>query len=121
MKEIINHQVMNPIYDVRDLEKALSEQDANIIYFSNDSCNVCKVLKPKVIEMAEDRFPRLNRIYIDTEKSPLIAGQYRVFTIPTILIYFQDKEHTRFSRSINMYELEQSISRPYALIFGEEC
>ena len=120
MRENIKYPVMKSVYNLTELENLLSEQDAVMIYFSSESCSVCKVLKPKVKQMVDTSFPRLNMIYIDTEKSPVIAGQYRVFTIPTILIFFQGREQFRFSRNINMHELEKSISRPYGLIFGEE-
>jgi len=55
--------------------------------------------------------------YVDIEKSPVISGQFSVFTIPTILIYFDGKEQARFSRNISMHQLEESISRPYQLVF----
>ena len=109
---------MKPIYDIRELESDINEQDAILVYFSNDACNVCKVLKPKVSEMTGKSFPRVKLLYVDTEKSPFIAGQYRIFTIPTILIFIQGKEHARFSRNINMHELEESIARPYGFIYG---
>ena len=119
MKEYFNPRAMKTMYDLDELDNLLIEQEASIIYFSNESCNVCKVLKPKVIGMVGENYPRVTLIYIDTEKSPLISGQYRVFTIPTILTFFQGKEHSRFSRNINLYELEMSLKRPYNLIFGE--
>lgn len=110
---------MRQVFDIRELENLIRNEEACLVYFSNDSCNVCKVLKPKVSEMGRMQFPRMQLLYIDTDKSPLISGQYRVFTIPTIFIYFQGKEHARFSRNFNMFDFEQSIGRPYEMIFGE--
>jgi len=110
---------MRTIYDIRELENLINDEEACLVYFSNDSCNVCKVIKPKVIEMGQMQFPQMKLIYVDIDKSPLISGQYRVFTIPTILIYFQGKEYARFSRNFNMFDFEKSIARPYEMIFGE--
>jgi len=59
----------------------------------------------------------MQSLYVDTEKSPVISGQFRVFTIPTILIYFEGKEQVRYSRNISKHQLEASIERPYQLIF----
>jgi thioredoxin 1 len=106
------------IIDTMDRLIALTEgEDGVLLYFSNDACNVCKVLKPKVKELLQEQFPRMRMGYIDTEKSPLLSGQHRVFAIPTILIFFQGREQQRFSRNISLHQLEAAIERPYGIIF----
>ncbi len=109
--------MMEQLYRLNELQAALDESDAVVIYFSNDACNVCKTLKPKIRELLEQEFPRVRMIYIDTEKSPAIAGQFRVFTIPTIDIYFTGKEHARFSRNLMIPEFEKTLRRPYDMLF----
>jgi len=110
---------MEAIYNLQELEEIMGREKALLIYFSSDTCSVCKVLKPKVSELLQDQFPRMKLRYVNTELSPLISGQFRVFTIPTILIYFEGKEQFRFSRNIHLQQLEESLSRPYSLVFGE--
>jgi thioredoxin-like negative regulator of GroEL len=110
---------MEIIDQMERLQELTGESEGALLYFSNEACNVCKVLKPKVIEMLQEQFPRMEMGYIDTDKSPELSGQHRVFTIPTILIFFQGKEQHRFSRNISLHQLEAAIWRPYGLIFGE--
>lgn len=110
---------MKTIYSLQELEAALKNKEIAVVYFSNDSCNVCKILKPKISEIISLKYPNTDLIYIDTEKSPLISGQYRVFTIPTIDIYVQGKEHVRFSRNVSLFDFEKAIKKPYDLIFSE--
>ena len=110
---------METIDTMSRLQELTGESEGALLYFSNEACNVCKVLKPKVIEMLQEQFPRMEMGYIDTDKSPELSGQHRVFTIPTILIFFQGKEQHRFSRNISLHQLEAAIGRPYGLIFGE--
>ena len=100
-----------------EFEKALKENDACLFYFSHDNCNVCKVLKPKVHELLEAKFPKMNMYYINTIKQPGIAGQNAVFAVPTLTIYFDQKEYIRKSRNISLAELEDDIDRPYSMIF----
>ena len=57
--------------------------------------------------------------WIDIERSPLIAGQQRIFTAPTILVYFDGKESLRKSRNISIGGLEEEIGRIYGLMFGK--
>ena len=108
---------MEGIYSMEALQAVIENEKGVLLYFSSESCSVCKVLKPKVAELLSDKFPLMRSYYVDTEKSPVIAGQFRVFTIPTILIYFEEKEKTRYSRNISMNQLEASIQRPYELVF----
>lgn len=109
---------MEGIYNLGELQNLIDEKQGVLLYFSNDACSVCRVLKPKVEDLLRENFPEMELRYIDTDKSSLISGQYRVFTIPTILIFFDGKEQTRLSRNISLHQLTETIERPYSLIFG---
>ena len=110
---------MKGIYTLESLEELMNDKHGVLLYFSNDMCSVCRVLKPKVAELLSDQFPEIEARYIDIDKSPLLSGQHRVFTIPTILIFFEGKEQARFSRNISLHQLSEAIERPYSMIFGE--
>ncbi len=110
---------MKSIYSIQDLQAHIAQEKIAVVYFSNDACNVCKVLKPRINELLESEFPEIEMVYIDTEKSPVISGQYRVFTIPTIDIYVEGKEHQRFSRNVTMHDFDRSVRKPYEILFGE--
>ena len=86
-------------------------------YLSTPECNVCKVLKPKVIEMIESDFPEMKFCYVDLNESKEISGQLSVFSVPTILVYFEGKETIRASRNIHLDELREQIDRYYKMIF----
>jgi thioredoxin 1 len=105
------------IYNIQELQELITREKGLLLYFSSDSCSVCKILKPKVRDLLQEQFPKMISCYVDIEKSPVISGQFRIFTIPTILIFFEGKEQVRYSRNISMHQLEESISRPYGMIF----
>ena len=110
---------MEGIYNLQELHEIIEHEKGVLLYFSSDSCSVCKVLKPKVAELLREHFPHMKVRYVNTELSPLISGQYRVFTIPSILIFFEGKEQSRFSRNISLHQLEESLSRPYTMVFED--
>ncbi len=110
---------MEGIYNIQELQDKIAREKGLLLYFSSDSCSVCKVLKPKVEDLLREQFPKMLVRYVDIEKSPVISGQFRIFTIPTILIFFDGKEQVRYSRNISMHQLEDSISRPYQMIFED--
>lgn len=103
---------------VQQLNHAIEENKAALFYFSTPQCSVCKVLKPKIAELISEEYPEISLYYADIEKSPVLSGQYRIFTIPTILIYFDGKEFLRKSRNIGIHELSDEIYRPYNLLFS---
>ena len=99
--------------------KLKEEEPALLVYFSTETCNVCKVLKPKVAELIQVSFPEIKLVYIQTDKLPEVAAQNQVFAVPTLLVYFEGREYIRKSRNIGIGELEREIDRPYSMIFGE--
>ena len=106
------------ITSIDDFQQLLSEEIAVLAYFSTDDCNVCKVLKPKVDDLVDHFFPKIKRIYINSNKLPDVAAQNRIFTVPTILVFFEGREFLRKSRSFGIDELKSEISRPYHLMFS---
>ncbi|PIF06223.1 MAG: thiol reductase thioredoxin [Draconibacterium sp.] len=95
----------------------LKEKPAILGYFSTEKCNVCKVLRPKIEALLSSEFPLMEMYYIDTEKFPEIAAQIRIFTVPTIVVFFDGQEFIRKSRNIGIGELRQELWRPYKLFF----
>lgn len=89
-------------------------------YLSTKDCNVCKILKPKIIDLLKNCFPKINFCYVDVELSKEIAGQLSVFSVPTIIFYFDGKETIRVSRNVNLEELKLQIERFYDLFFEKE-
>lgn len=106
-----------PINTIDELLTTMKKEKAALFYFSTNSCNVCKVLKPKISELINSNFPEIKLYYIDIERAPLISGQFRIFSIPSILIYFEGKEFYRKSRNIGLNELEETIERPFQVLF----
>lgn len=102
-----------------ELIKLSEEFPAVCFYLSTPNCNVCKVLKPKVIELIENEFPKLKYYYVDLNDAKEIAGQLSVFAVPTILIFFNGKEIIRTSRNISLEHLKEQINRYYQLIFSD--
>lgn len=108
---------MEQIHELENLQTLIKEEDALLLYFSNDMCSVCRVLKPKVSDLIRDEFPKVAMRYVDIDKSPMLAGQHRVFTIPTILVFIQGREQARLSRNIALHQVEDVLARPYSIIF----
>lgn len=110
---------INTVESFNELQNIVKNKSAVLVYFSHDLCNVCKVLKPKVAKLLEENFSEMEMLYVNTEKLPEAAGQHRVFTVPTVLVFFDGKESLRYSRNFSISELAIAIERPYDMLFDE--
>ena len=95
----------------------IKKEEAAALYISGKNCNVCKALKPKITNMLDAEFPRIKQIYIDIEESPEVSSHFSVFSIPTLVIFFDGKEFIRKSRNMSLPLLQDELSRPYSLFF----
>lgn len=100
-----------------NLSDHIKKLPAALIYLSNDSCNICKVLRPQVEKLLREEFSEMEFIYMDVNKAPELAAQISVFTIPTVIAYFEGKEFFRKFRAFGIKELAAELQRPYDLLF----
>ncbi len=104
----------------KELKDFISDNEGVVLYFSTPQCNVCKVLKPKLIELLNDKFPMMKFSYIDCDQHKELAAQNNIFAVPTILFIIKGKEFIRKSRNVSLSQLEEEISRPYSLFFNNQ-
>jgi len=104
------------ISSLENLESILADKIAVIIYFTSPACNVCKVLRPKLMEITANTYPDMGRYYVDISETPEISAEYSVFAAPTIIVLFDGKEFARKSRSMSPELLMKEIERPYSIL-----
>ncbi|MGE0090520.1 MAG: thioredoxin family protein [Bacteroidales bacterium] len=110
------------IPEIKSLEQftqVINSEKATLVYFSHSMCNVCTVLKPKIEDLLKTHFPLISMHYCDTIERPEIAAQNSIFTVPTLVIYFEGKEYIRKSRNVGIADLQNTIERPYLLMFTD--
>lgn len=100
------------------LKELVAAERAVLFYFSSPGCGVCKSVKPKVIALVQEHFPRLPMYYVDIEAVPEASGQLSVFSIPAVLVFFEGRETIREARNFGIMELGAKIDRYYSLLFG---
>jgi len=103
---------------LEEFKNFISENDGTVTYFSSPTCNVCKILKPKLKEMLFKKFPKMIFGYVKTLESQELAAQNQIFAVPTILFHFNGKEFIRKSRNVNLNLLIEELERPYQMLFG---
>lgn len=103
---------------VENVQHIITTHLATALYFSAPTCNVCHALKPKLEQMFSTKFSQLSMHSFNIEEDLEVAAHFQVFTIPTLLIFFEGREFIRKSRHMSVVELEQSIARPYDMLYN---
>lgn len=102
--------------DLNELNSKLKEEPAIVLYFSSPSCSVCHVLRPKLMQALQEKYPVIGRYHADISLTPEIAAQFQIFSAPTIIVFLEGKEFIRKGRAMSVEGLLQEIKRPYELM-----
>lgn len=102
-----------------EIERIVGEKAAVLAYISTRDCSVCTVLRPKVSEMIDTRFPRMEFVYISLDDYPDAGNLFNVTSVHTVIGFFAGREHVRKARVFGLEELAEALSRPYSLLFDE--
>lgn len=100
-----------------ELKEKIAQTPGLVLYFKNDMCAPCMALRPKVEELVQLQFPKMEFLIVDTVEQPLLSSAYNVYANPTILVFFEGREYIRKSKYIGTSELEQEIDRLYRMVF----
>ena len=68
-------------------EEVLKSSDITIVDFWATWCGPCKMFSPIIDEIAEENHPGLKVGKVNVDEQPDLAGQYRVMSIPTLLVF----------------------------------
>ena len=108
---------MNTLSNIEEIKSLVSNNKISLLYIASESCGVCKVIYPRLIEMLKN-YPEIEAAKGDIQDIPLLAGEYNVFTLPCVLVFVEGKEIIREARYINLEAIEANINRYYHMIFS---
>lgn len=87
-----------------------------LLYFAAEPCTVCHAMLPKLqkvlLEMDDAEEGKDYHLFvIESEKHPEICGQLLVFTVPTLLIFWEGREVLRESRFMDPNQITRILSQ----------
>jgi thioredoxin 1 len=106
------------INDSVQLKSVIELKPALLIYFYNDNCSPCQVLRPKIVSLLEKQFPLMELVFVNASGNNEITALYGIFGAPAILVCFDGKEVIREGKFVSIQELEKKISRYYSLFYN---
>lgn len=106
---------MENLSSIKEIRDFIMKNQLALLYFSSPDCKVCDVLIPKVEEMIKN-YSSIQIATVNIKMVPEVAGEYSIFTIPTILLFINNEEFIREARHISVIQLEEKIKRYYYLL-----
>lgn len=90
---------------------ALKARQAVLILFGAPHCGVCQAIKPKLEQCMAQNHPEMALVYVDCERSPDIAAQHGVFSLPVVQLFIEGRLSLERGRSFSLLELDAQIAR----------
>lgn len=101
---------------LEEVQNLIKEEVGVLLYFSGEHCSVCHALRPKFKELFDAEFPQIKQVYLDAHENPEISVHYRVFSVPTMLVFLDGREFVREGRAVSMHKLTEQLMRPYKML-----
>ena len=111
---------MKIVTNSSEINRIIQENNFVFLYFSGENCAVCKALKPKIAELFTSDFPQIQLIEIPTDKALETTAQFGVFSLPSMLLFVEQKEFLRKGRNASLALLRDEVKRVYTLFFQKD-
>lgn len=110
---------MQTLETLAQLDELKQSEEALLVLFGGRECNVCHAIKPKLVELMAEHYPKITLVYVDCHETTELCSQNGVFTLPTLQVFFGGQRFIEEVRSFSLQKVVQDLARPYAMMFGE--
>ena len=110
---------MEVIKTLESLEQLKQTEDVLLILFGGENCNVCHVIKPKLIALVAENYPKIKMAYVDCHVTTEVCSQQGILSLPVVQVFFANQKFIEEVRTFSLQKLMADIAKPYRLIFSE--
>ena len=100
----------------QEIIELLQTESAVLLYFKNDTCQPCKVLRVKIEALIAESFPKIQFKVLDIGHHQDLISSMNVLSSPTILLFIEGKEFYRGGIYTSLDELKNRIERIYQIL-----
>ena len=76
-----------------------------LVDFYAEWCGPCKIMKPRILDVAERMGDNVKVVQIDVDKEKELATHFRISSVPTLIIFKNGKQQWRQSGIISALAL----------------
>jgi thioredoxin 1/putative thioredoxin len=99
-----------PYVNERDFEREVLRSELPVLMeFSADWCEPCKVIAPEVEAFAREMQGRVKVVKIDVDKSPVIAQQLRIQSVPTFMVVAEGRIQDAVVGAIRKKKMQELV------------
>lgn len=109
---------MQTLQNLAQLDELKHSEDALLVLFGGRDCNVCHAIKPKLLELMGEHYPKMTLVYVDCHETTELCAQNGVFTLPTLQVFFGGQRFVEEVRSFSLQKVVQDLARPYSMMFS---
>ena len=81
-----------------------------LLYFTAKWCGPCVMARPVIEEVEKENEKEIEFVKIDVEENPEIAAEYRIRTVPNILLIKEGRVEEQLVGAVNKKTLKEKIS-----------
>ncbi|TCP58283.1 thioredoxin [Tumebacillus sp. BK434] len=99
---------MEKLADLVEVQEHISLQPLCLLFIKTADCGVCDDVYVKTEELLT-KYPQVSAVVVSADESPAVAGEFLVFTAPTILLFAEGREVHRQARFVVFGKLEEAV------------
>lgn len=99
---------MKKLLELTEVKEHLNTHPLSLLFVKTADCGVCDDVFEKTEELLK-QYPQVNAVLVSADESPGVAGEFLVFTAPTILLFAEGREVHRQARFVLFGKLEEAL------------
>jgi thioredoxin 1 len=93
--------------NLNDFDYVVGQCEKAVVLFTASWCGPCKMVKPKMPDLAKEHYPKLRVFWVDIEECMDLTSQYGIQAVPFIATFkngalFESTATSSFSHISNM-------------------